>query len=65
MIENAMTSEQAEKLELHDALLLGRNGEPGIAHKVQFMWRAHVYVLCGLSGCLGYTVHFIVTKFGM
>jgi hypothetical protein len=60
-----MNADQAKTLEEHDILLLGRNGEPGLAHKVQFMWRAHVWVLCGLSGCLGYAVHFVVMKVGM
>ena len=60
-----MNENQSRQLEEHDILLLGRHGEPGIAHKVNFMWRAHVYVLCGLSGVLGYAVHWGVTKFGL
>lgn len=60
-----MTAEQAKQLETHDAILFGRNGEPGIAHKVQFMWRAHVWIMCGLSGCMGYSLHWVVTKWGI
>lgn len=60
-----MNADQAQKLDNHDVVLFGRNGEPGIAHKVQFMWRAHVWVLCGLSGCFGYSIHWAVTKFGI
>ena len=52
-------------LEKHEVLLLGHDGEPGIAHKVMFMWRAHVWVLCGISGCLGYSVHWVVAHFGI
>lgn len=60
-----MNAEQSKQLETHDVVLFGRNGEPGIAHQVKFMWRAHVWLLCGLSGCLGYAVHFVITKFGI
>ena len=53
------------KVDMHDEVLFGRNGNPGIAHQVKFMWRAHVWVLCGLSGVFGYAVHFVVAKFGI
>jgi len=59
-----MNAEQADKLETHDELLLGRNGEPGLAHKVNFMWRIHVWLLCGISGVGGFGFHWVIQTFG-
>ena len=59
-----MTAEQTKTLDHHDTILLGRNGEPGIAHQVKFMWRIHVWMLCGLSGISGYGFHWLIETFG-
>jgi len=37
------------KVQSHEEILLGKNGEPGIAHKVGFMWRIQVWGV-GLIG---------------
>ncbi len=38
-------------LESHDAILLGKDGEPGVAHKVAFMWRIQIWAI-GLFGTM-------------
>ena len=59
-----MNLEQTQKLEYHDTTLFGRNGEPGIAHQVKFMWRIHVWLLCALSGVGGFGFHWVIETFG-
>lgn len=54
----------AEKVDQHDKVLFGRDGEPGIAHQVKFMWRLHVWILCSLSGVAGYGFHWLLQTFG-
>jgi hypothetical protein len=44
------------RLARHDEILYGRDGSSGMVNKVNLMWRAHVYVLCTLSGVVGYFV---------
>ena len=63
-LNNHMTASDQAKLEHHDLTLFGRNGEPGIAHKVGFMWRIHVWVLCAGSGMVGYGFHWMIETFG-
>ena len=58
-----MNESQSKQLEVHDVVLFGRNGEPGIAHQVKFMWRAHVWVLCALSSVGGYGFHWLIETF--
>jgi hypothetical protein len=60
-----MNSDQIAKLENHDVTLYGRNGDPGVAHKINFLWRFHVYLLCGASTCLGFLLHWLAAKLGM
>lgn len=45
-----------EKVKLHDTTLYGKDGDFGIVHQVKVMWRAHVWVLCTLSGALGFFI---------
>lgn len=54
----AMTTDQAQKLETHDELLLGRNGEPGVVHKVGFMWRIQIWLI----GIIGMFAGAAITK---
>lgn len=42
------------KLNEHDLVLMGQRGEPGLMSKVNIMWRVHVWLLCSLSGLVGY-----------
>ena len=58
-----MTAEETKKLEMHDEVLFGRNGEPGIAHQVKFMWRAHVWLLCALSSVAGFSFKWLIDNF--
>ena len=36
--------------------ILNGNGNLGLIQKVSIMWRAHVWVMCTLSGIIGYLV---------
>ncbi len=42
------------KLALHEEILFGRRGNNGLVNKVNFMWRAHVWALCTISGLVGF-----------
>lgn len=41
-----------QRVDKHEELLLGKDGEPGLTHKVGFMWRIHVWLI-GLIGIVG------------
>ncbi len=51
-----MNQDQTSKLELHDEVLFGRDGELGVAQKVKIMWRVKIYFWCALSSILGYMI---------
>lgn len=34
-------------------VLMGKEDQLGLVHKVAFMWRFHVYILCGVSAVIG------------
>ena len=38
----------------HETILKGDNGSFGLMQRVSVMWRAHVWILCTLSGLLGF-----------
>lgn len=42
------------KVNTHAELLLGKDGSRGVVQKVDLMWRAHIWILCTLSGGLGF-----------
>lgn len=42
---------------------LNGNGEMGLKQKVSVMWRAHVWILCTLSGLVGSALTLIITKY--
>lgn len=42
------------RIALIEAVLFGRHGKDGIVTKVNFMWKAHVWVLCSVSALLGF-----------
>lgn len=46
-----------------DEMIMGRHGRGGLAHKVDVMWRAHVWVLCTLSGLAGFVLKATVEKY--
>lgn len=48
--------EITNKVIVHETTLFGKAGSMGIAHKVNIMWRAHVWVLCTLSAAVGFFV---------
>lgn len=56
------SDEQVKKIENHEMLLIGKDGNPGLAHKVGFMWKIHVWLLCGLSSIGGYSFCWVITK---
>jgi len=37
-----------------EELLQPRDGSNGLVSKVNMMWRAHIWILCTLSGAIGY-----------
>lgn len=45
-----------DRVKHHEETLFGKDGELGIVHQVKVMWRAHVWVLCTLSGALGFFI---------
>lgn len=45
-----------------EELLLGRRGKDGMAHQVRTMWRVHIWILCTLSGALGYVLRELIVK---
>ena len=49
------------RLALHDEVLFGRQGS-GLVTKVGFMWRVHVWLLCSLSGVIGYLLRELFVK---
>ena len=59
-----MNTEQAKQLDNHDAILLGRNGEPGIAHKVGFMWRVHIWLIGIIGAAAGFSFKWVIDAIG-
>lgn len=52
----------AYKVNRHDELLLGKDGNPGIVQKVNMMWRIHVWVYCAMSAAAGFLFKSIITN---
>lgn len=50
------------RLALVEAVLFGRHGKDGLVTKVQFMWRAHVWILCSISGAFGFLLRELLLK---
>jgi hypothetical protein len=50
------------RISLVEAVLFGRHGKDGLVTKVNFMWRAHVWVLCALSGAFGFLFRELLLK---
>lgn len=48
------------KVNTHSELLLGKDGSRGVVQKVDLMWRAHIWILCTLSGGLGFAAQFVL-----
>lgn len=48
------------RLALHEETLFGRRGKDGMVSKVNIMWRAHVWLLCSLSGLVGYVLKGVI-----
>ena len=46
----------------HDKTLYGIDGSNGVVNKVNVMWRAHVWLLCSMSGIAGFLLKDIMTK---
>ncbi len=42
------------KIALHEEVLFGRRGSNGLVNKVNFMWRAHVWITCTMSALVGF-----------
>ena len=45
-----------------EELLMGRRGNDGMVHQVRTMWRVHIWILCSLSGGLGYLLRELIVK---
>ncbi len=45
-----------------EKLLYGEGTEFGVAQKVQVMWRAWIWILCTLSGFLGFILHSLISR---
>lgn len=50
------------RISLIEAVLFGRHGKDGLVTKVNFMWKAHVWVLCCLSGMVGFLFRELLLK---
>lgn len=50
------------RISLIEAVLFGRHGKDGLATKVNFMWRAHIWLLCALSGSAGFLFRELLLK---
>lgn len=50
------------KLALHEEVLFGKRGNNGLVNKVNFMWRAHVWISCMLSGLIGFLLREVMIK---
>jgi hypothetical protein len=50
------------KLALHEEMLFGKKGGRGLVSKVDIMWRLHTWVLCTLSGIVGWLLKELALK---
>ena len=50
------------RLALMEAVMFGKHGKEGLATKVNFMWKIYVWVLCTLSGVIGYLFREMILK---
>lgn len=55
-----MNQEQVSKLEIHDEVLFGRDGELGIAQKVKVIWRIYTYILYAAGIFTGWIIKWAV-----
>ena len=53
------------RLALMEAVLFGRHGKEGLVTKVNFMWKAHTWILCSLSGAAGFLFRELLIKLKM
>lgn len=51
------------RVTVHEEILFGKEGQPGLVTKVTVMWRAHVFLLCGLSSIAGFLFKTLLVKF--
>ena len=59
-----MSNEQSETIKYHDEVLFGKDGNPGIAHKVNFMWRVHVWLIGIVVVVTGFAFRWVIDTFG-
>lgn len=45
-----------------EELLLGQKGKDGMAHQVRTMWKLHLWILCTMSGAVGYGLRELIMK---
>ena len=50
------------RLALMEAVLFGRHGKDGLVTKVNFLWRAHMWIFCSLSGAAGFLFRELLFK---
>ena len=50
------------RLALIETVLFGRHGKDGLVTKVNFMWRAHVWLMCSLSAGFGFMLREFLIK---
>jgi hypothetical protein len=50
------------RIALIEAVLFGRHGKDGLVTKVNFMWRAHIWILCAISGVFGFLFRQLLLK---
>lgn len=50
------------RLALHEEVLFGKRGNNGLVNKVNILWRGHVWVLCTLSGGVGYLLREFIVR---
>ena len=55
------TSESIQKLERHDMSLYGKDGQLGVEHKVNIIWKSYVWLIAlasaVLGGCISHFFH--------
>ena len=42
------------KVATHDSILMGERGNNGLVQRVNIMWKVHIWLLCTLSGIVGF-----------
>lgn len=50
------------RITLIETVIFGRHGKEGLATKVNFMWKVYVWLLCSLSGVVGYLFRELMVK---